>query len=94
MNRSRWGLLIVLAVSLVLGVLAGWIFYRTFQANVPEAMLSQFSRATAPIQFIGYGLLLGLVIFLWTLLAASLARFFRGAGAAPVAGTPPRGHDS
>jgi len=88
MNRSRVGVLIVLAVSLALGALAGWVFYRAFLANVPETLLSQFSRATAPIQFVGYGLLLGVIIFLWTLLAASLARFFRG-GAEP-AGTKSR----
>lgn len=78
MNRARVGVLVVLAVSLGLGALAGWFFYRTFLANVPDALLSQFSRATAPIQFIGYGLLLGVIIFLWTLLAATLARYFRG----------------
>lgn len=77
MKRRNVGLLVLLAGSLVLGALLGLVNYRLFLSNVPENYLSAMGRAMAPAQFIGVGLLIGLVMFVWSLLAIVLSRGFR-----------------
>jgi hypothetical protein len=77
MNRRNVGLLVLLAGSLVLGALLGLVNYRLFLSNVPENYLSAMGRAMAPAQFIGVGLVIGLVMFVWSLLAVVLSRGFR-----------------
>ena len=77
MQRRNVGLIVLLAGSLVLGALLGLVNYRLFLSNVPENYLSAMGRAMAPAQFIGVGLLIGLVMFVWSLLAVVLSRGFR-----------------
>jgi hypothetical protein len=77
MKRRNVGLVILLAGSLVLGALLGMVNYRLFLSNVPETYLSAMGRAMAPAQFIGVGLLIGLVMFVWSLLGIVLSRGFR-----------------
>ena len=86
MGRRNIGLVILLAGSLALGVLLGWSSYQLFLKNVPENQLSVMAKTVAPAQFIGAGLVDGLVIFVWSLLAVVFSRGFRsrpagGAGA-------------
>jgi len=87
MNRRNVGLVVLLAGSLVVGALLGVVNYRLFLSSVPENYLSAMGRAMAPAQFIGVGLLIGLVMFVWSLLAVVLSRGFR---APPAQGSPPR----
>jgi hypothetical protein len=70
--------LVLLIASVVIGVLAGHLFFGLFTQTVPPAVLTSFNKGTAYVAFIGYGVGLGIVIFLWTLLAARL-----GAGGRP-----------
>lgn len=77
MRRRNVGLILLLAGSLVLGALLGVVNYRLFLSNVPDTYLSAMGRAMAPAQFIGVGLLIGLVMFVWSLVAVVLARGFR-----------------
>jgi hypothetical protein len=77
MGRTRIGLLLALLGSLVLGVLFGWIFYRLYLLHVPEQVITAAQRGFSPVNFIGTGLLLGFVIWLWALLVAWLAPRFR-----------------
>ena len=75
MNR-QFGLILLFIGSLVIGVLMGEMFHRVFMANIPPAMMSQFNQATAQITHIMYGVIAGVVIFVWAILAASLAPLF------------------
>ncbi len=77
MKRRNVGLIVLLAGSLILGALLGLVNYRLFLSNVPENYLSAMGRAMAPAQFIGVGLLIGLVMFAWSLLGIVLSRGFR-----------------
>lgn len=77
MNRRNVGLVVLLVGSLVLGALLGVINYRLFLNNVPDNYLSAMGKAMAPAQFVGVGLLIGLVIFAWSLLAVVMSRVFR-----------------
>ncbi|MHB8080430.1 MAG: hypothetical protein ACYDIE_14400 [Candidatus Krumholzibacteriia bacterium] len=77
MSRRNVGLIALLAGSLVLGAVLGMINYRLFLSNVPDTYLSAMGRAMAPAQFVGVGLLIGLVMFVWSLLAVVLSRGFR-----------------
>lgn len=94
-NRiGRWGLL---AGSLAIGVLAGLGGYWIFEAKVPAAMQTSVLAFEAKVYFIGSGVGLGIVIFLWTLMgvsiagraAASRARREATAGASQVATPKP-----
>ncbi|HOX25501.1 MAG TPA: hypothetical protein PLL30_11980 [Candidatus Krumholzibacteria bacterium] len=77
MSRLRLGLLLTLIGSLALGVIFGIIFHRLFLSNVPQQWLSSFQANTAPFSFIGTGLVLGVLIWGWAVLVASLAPRFR-----------------
>ena len=76
MSRRTLGILLLLGGSLVLGALGGEVNYRLFLKSVPPMALSQVSSSAAHMFFIGYGLVLGVVVFGWSMLAAVLARFF------------------
>lgn len=77
MTRRIIGLMIMFAGSLLLGILAGSWFFRLFRHTVPPAVLTSFNQATAHGAFLGYGLLAGVALFVWTLLAVGIDRLFR-----------------
>ena len=77
MNKSRVGIVLVLVASLVIGVVAGFVFLSLFKSQVPPAALSDFTKAASPVTFVGTGLGFGIVIAAWTLLVAWLAPRFR-----------------
>ncbi len=77
MSRSRFGIILALVGSLALGTAFGYIFFKLFESNVPQQWLSSFQASTSPVTFIGTGTLLGLVIFLWSLVVAWLAPVLR-----------------
>jgi hypothetical protein len=58
--------------SLVLGVLAGQLFFGIFNKTVPPAVLTSFNKGTAHAYFIVGGIVLGLVMFVWSLLVAGM----------------------
>lgn len=91
MKRRNVGLVVLLAGSLTLGVLLGMVNYRLFLSNVPGNYLSTMGRAMAPAQFIGVGLLIGLVMFGWSLLAIVLSRGFRAPPGGDSAANADRG---
>jgi hypothetical protein len=74
----RWiGILLLLAGSLLLGVLSGQFYFRIYQKTVPPAVLTQFNANAAHGYFLWRGAQVGLVFFLWALTAVGLARLFR-----------------
>jgi hypothetical protein len=58
--------------SLVLGVLAGQLFFGIFNKTVPPAVLTSFNKGTAHAYFIVGGIVLGLAMFVWSLLVAGM----------------------
>jgi len=76
MTRKYTGLLLLLAGSEVLGMLLGHWFYTLFIKTVPPVALSSFNAGAAHVAFILYGLLAGLALCLWALLAIFLNRYF------------------
>ena len=78
MRRRIFGLVIMLIGSVLLGILTGNWYFHLFRQTVPPAVLTSFNQATAHAAFLGYGLLTGAVIFLWSLAVLALAKLFRG----------------
>lgn len=77
MRRRIIGLVIMLIGSVLLGILSGNWYFHLFRQTVPPAVLTSFNQATAHAAFLGYGVLIGAVIFLWSLVILFLARLFR-----------------
>jgi hypothetical protein len=78
MKNRLVGLLVLLVGSEVLGVLFGNLFFRLFNHTVPPAVLTSFNKSTAHAAFLAYGLLAGLIVFLWGLVAIAGSKIFRG----------------
>ena len=91
---SKRGVIVVvlLVVSEVLGVLLGEFGFRLFQQTLPKAVVSDFSVTAAHGAFVFWGVVVGLGLFAWSLVAALLGRLAfaptPAATAAPAA--PPR----
>jgi len=86
MSRRTIGVLLLLVGSEMLGVLSGHWYFGIFTKTVPSAVVTEFNRTAAYGYFLWRGLLLGLVLFLWTILAAVAAPYFRRSDTAPAAG--------
>ncbi len=74
MDWGRIGRWLLLAGSLVMGIVAGLIGSRIFDAKVPAAMRTTVLSAETKFYFIGTGVVFGLVIFAWTMFATWIAR--------------------
>jgi hypothetical protein len=78
MKSKLVGLLILLVTSVGLGGLLGNVFFALFEKTVPAAVLTSFNKSTAHLAFIAYGLGAGVLIFVWSVVAIQVSRFFRG----------------
>ncbi len=87
MSRRMVALVLLLAGSEFVGLAAGRWFFWLFKKNFPERFVSDFGLASAHFAFFASGVVLGLVIFLWALIVAFVARVF----APPVPPTPDAG---
>ena len=58
--------------SLVIGVIAGQLFFGIFNKTVPPAVLTSFNKGTAHAYFIVGGIVLGAGVFVWSLLVAGM----------------------
>jgi ABC-type Na+ efflux pump permease subunit len=76
MNRTVIGVILLLIGSAVIGAVTGDRFFSLFTKTVPPAVLTSFNKSTAHGAFIVYGMVLGGVIFLWTLVAILIAPVF------------------
>jgi hypothetical protein len=77
MSRRTIGVLLLLVGSEMLGVLSGHWYFGIFTKTVPSAVVTEFNRTAAYGYFLWRGLLLGFILFLWTLLAVTAAPYFR-----------------
>jgi hypothetical protein len=90
-RKTLTGLIILLAGSLIVGVVAGLWYFGLFEKTVPPAVLTSFNKGTAKAAFITYGVLTGVLLFIWSLAVVWLGRFFKSpaTNAAPSAGNVP-----
>jgi hypothetical protein len=85
MSRTTIGALLLLGGSLLFGFLSGRSFFQLFLQNLPPLALSSFSTTAAHAAFLTYGIILGLLLFAWSVLAVVLSRFFtRRPGGSPT----------
>lgn len=92
MSRKTWtGLIILLAGSVIVGVVAGLWYFGLFEKTVPPAVLTSFNKGTAKAAFVTYGLLTGVLLFVWSLAVIWLGGFFKNPAtrAAPHSGSMP-----
>ena len=83
MSRRTVGILVLLGASVALGIAIGERFFRLFVHTVPPMAMSGFSQSAAHGAYLTYGLLLGVLMCAWSLLAVLLSRFFRNAEPKP-----------
>lgn len=76
MSRRSIGLLLLLLCSSALGIGIGHWFSGVFDATVPAAVLTQFNHAAAYTYFLFRGFLVGLVVFVFSLLVLLVSRLF------------------
>jgi len=70
---SKVGGWMLLAGSLVLGILAGFVGLWIFQAKVPAAMQTTMIKAEARLYYLAAGLGLGFVIYGWSVVGVRIA---------------------
>jgi hypothetical protein len=87
MSRRMVALALLFVGSELVGLAAGRWFFWLFKKNLPERFVSDFGLASAHFAFFVSAAALGLVIFLWALIVAFVARVF----APPVPATPDAG---
>ena len=71
------GPLILFLASLVLGVILGELNFRFFQRAVPPAAMGQVSLGWVHTTCIFYGLGVGVLFFVWGLIASAITRVFQ-----------------
>ena len=76
MSKRNIGIVALFVCSELLGLGAGHWFFGVFKTTVPPSAVSNFMHATAYSYFVMNGLGLGFVLFLFTLAAMALRRFF------------------
>ena len=85
MSRRFVGVLVLLALSVLLGVLAGEFFFRIWIKTVPNAVTTSFNTASAHAYYLWSGAEVGLAFFAWGYLAPLVSRMFRPKPEAPAA---------
>ena len=68
------GLLVV--VGEVIGIFTASVFYKLFLRSVPPLSMSELNTSAAHGMFYFYGVILGLVLAFFCLMAIVLSRFF------------------
>jgi hypothetical protein len=79
MSKRMIGLVLSLIVSVVIGILAGQNFFRIFDKTVPAGSMTELVRTGTHTAYLISGIVLGVVIFGWTIVAAWMAKFFPAA---------------
>lgn len=73
MNWNKVGRWVLLAGSLVLGIVAGLAGFWIFEAKVPAAMQTSVLAAEARFYYLSAGAVLGFAIFAWAMVGARIA---------------------
>lgn len=86
MSRRAIGLVLLLIGSVLIGLSAGQRFFWIFDKTVPQGAMTDLVRAGTHGTYLLSGAFFGVVVFLWALLVAFSARFFKSAA---DSGAPP-----
>ena len=73
MSKRLIGLALSLIVSIGIGVLAAQKFFLLFDRTVPAGSMTDLVRAGTHTAYLGSGVLFGIVIFAWAIVAVWLA---------------------
>jgi hypothetical protein len=87
MSKRAIGVVLLLIGSLLIGLSAGQRFFWIFDKTVPQGAMTDLVRTGTHGTYLLSGALFGVVVFVWALVVAASARFFRGAadpGAPPA----------
>ena len=79
MSKRTIGLVLSLLVSVVIGICAGQNFFRIFDKTVPAGSMTDLVRTGTHTAYLVSGIVLGVVIFGWTIVATWMSRFFPAA---------------
>jgi hypothetical protein len=77
MKGRTLGMILLLAGSIVLGLIAGQLNWTLFKKAIPPTMVSELNQVTARAAAITYGLLTGAALFLWGIIVALVSPAFR-----------------
>ena len=80
MKRRTLGMILLLAGSIVLGLIAGQLNWSLFKKAIPPTMTSELNLVTARGAAFTCGLLVGVALFFWGLLVALVSPAFRWKG--------------
>jgi uncharacterized membrane protein len=69
-------MLLLLVLSLAVGVAIGEWFFRLYLSAIPPVALSSFNTKSARMFHWGYGVGVGVVLFVWVLLGMAANRLF------------------
>ncbi len=83
MSKRMIGLVLSLIGSVAIGVLAAQKFFALFDKTVPAGSMTDLVRTGTHAAYISSGVVFGVVIFGWTVLAAWLSRFFGPTASVP-----------
>lgn len=77
MKGRTLGLILLLAGSIALGLIAGQVNWILFKKAIPTTMVSELNLVTARGAAFTYGLLTGVALFFWGLIVALVSPAFR-----------------
>ena len=77
MSPRLIGIGLLLIASEIIGIFAGSAFYRLFLKSVPPMSMSALNTGAAHGAFIFYGVILGVLVAAFCLVAIGLSRYFR-----------------
>ena len=77
MKSRTLGIILLLVGSIVLGLIAGQLNWNLFKKAIPPTMTSELNLVTAKGAAFTYGLLTGVLLFLWGLIVALISPAFR-----------------
>ena len=80
MKGRTLGIILLLAGSVLLGLIAGQLNWTLFKKAIPPTMVSELSLVAARGAAFTCGLLTGATLFLWGLLVALVSPAFRWKG--------------
>ena len=86
--RTITGLVILLIGSMVIGWYFGGWGYSLFVKTVPAGAITELVRSATKGAYVSGGLLLGLVVFGWSVAVAWGSRFFRSSASSTAASAP------
>ncbi len=77
MQKVVLGLLLALIGSMALSVAAGKWFFTLYQGSIPDALRAQTITSGTQLMFISRGMILGVAVFVWTMIAVLMAPLFK-----------------